>query len=352
MGFVSGLLGTAGGVNGTGISGPQNAAIQAPASSEQAGTAYDQTQQGIQQQQAFIQALQAQNGIGNQSNVYNQLQGVADGTGPNPAQAQLAQSTAANTANQAALMASQRGAAANTGLIARQAAMQGAANQQQAAGQAASMQAQQSLGALGQMGSLATNQVGQQAGAIQGANQFAQGQQQNLLNAIANQNSASVNSQGNVNTANAGLAGATMTGQQALMGQVTGAVGAAAGIPMPAKAEGGMIEAPSGPKSHFGKYLMAKGGPVPALVSPGEKYLSPDKVAQVQSGANPMAIGETIPGKPKVGGAKDSYANDNVHKTLQEGGIVIPRSVTQGADAEAKAMAFVRAVMAKQGLKR
>jgi hypothetical protein len=57
--------------------------------------------------------------------------------------------------------------------------------------------------------------------------------------------------------------------------------------------------------------------------------------------------GEKIPGKPKIAGAKNSYSNDTVHKELDDGGIVIPRSITQGKDAEKKAAEFVRQVLSK-----
>lgn len=385
MGFVSGLLGGGGG----GGASPAAAKIQNPVTDAQAGTAYDQTQVGLDQQQAFVQALNAQNGIQNQSDVYNQLQGVIDGTGPNPAQAQLANATAANTANQASLMAGQRGAAANPGLIARQVAMQGAANQQNAIGQGAALQAQQSLGAMNTAGNLATQQVGQQAGAVQGYNQAAQGQQQNLLNAIGNQNNANVGMQSNINNANAGMAQTKAQGQANMFGSLMGAAGTAAGMyfggpagamaggaagkmmagnagnaavdsgqiqplqPVTMKAaQGGAVPEVSGPRSTFGKMCLSKGGAVPALVSPGEKYLDPSKVAQVAQGANPMQVGETIPGKAKVDGAKNSYANDTVPKTLESGGIVIPRSITQSANPEERAVDFVRAVMARQGPKR
>lgn len=340
MGFVGGLLGTAGGINGTGVAGPQHAAVAQPVTTGMTDDAYNRTTAGIDQQQAFLQALQAQNGIANQSNVYNQLAQVAAGQGPNPAQAQLAQATAANTANQAALMASQRGAAVNPALIARQAAMQGAANQQNAAGQAASLQAQQSLGAIGQMGNMANQQVAQQGQALQGYNQAAQGQQQNLLNSIANTNQSNVSMQSNINSANAGIVDRTMGGQYNMFGNVAGSIGTAIGL-----AHGGEVH--KGPRSSVGRYMMAKGGQVPTMVSPGEKYLSPDKVQAVQKGASPMAVGETIPGAPKVKGAKDSYANDTVPAMLEEGGIVIPRSVTQSKNPEKKAIEFVLAVMAK-----
>lgn len=90
--------------------------------------------------------------VGSQLGLAGQLQGVANGTGPNPAQAMLAQQTGANVANQGALMAGQRGASQNVGLLAREAANQGAATQQQAVGQAASLQSQQQLNALGAIG--------------------------------------------------------------------------------------------------------------------------------------------------------------------------------------------------------
>lgn len=544
MGFIGSLLGTQGGAAGTGFAGPQGTNIQNPSTTAQANTAYGQTQQGLAQQQAFLQALQGQNGIGNQSSVFNQLQGVASGTGPNPAQAQLAQATGANTANQAALMAGQRGAGSNVGLMARQAAQQGASNQQNSAGQAATMQANQSLNALNNMGNLATQQVGQQANANQVYNQAAQGQQANLLNGIQGQNNANVSMQSNINNVNGQLANTQMQGQQSLLGgamqglsSVSGMAGAAAGarggmvkmadggdldsdspaqtapdaaggveqpeaIPPPAtptpmaapaapasggfatgvnggsapsqatpsygadsgaaalskgmsgmanpmgsssggggggmssmlpmlammfqggkvKMADGGIAAPDAPSSRASQWLnsqvqggsapgqgspsygtdsgasglqqgtakatqtakkglqgqqgndapeavpsmqadagittdappamgmmAAHGGRVPALVSPGERYLPPKAVKEVASGKkSPMKAGEKIPGKPKVAGAKNSYANDTVPKTLKEGGIVLPRSVTQSKDPAAAAHAFVSAVLAKR----
>lgn len=354
MGAVGGILGLNGGAGGTGFSGPERANIQSPVTTQQANTAYDQNQAALAQQQALVQALAAQNGLANQSGVYNQLQNVANGTGPNPAQAQLSQATGANVANQAALAASQRGAGANIGLMQRNAANQGSAAQQQAAGQAATLQAQQSLAAMGQMGNLANQQAAQQIGATQSYTGAQQQEQQNLLNSIAGQNSANVNMQSNINSANAGLAGGVMGNQAAAIGGLFNAAGAAAGGGM-RKAEGGLIEKP-GASSFLGRHMMkgnsqpakmAEGGKVPALVSPGEQYLSPTDVKKVESGKNPMAVGEKIPGKPKVSGAKNSYANDTVPKTLEEGGIVIPRSVTQSKNPHWEAMKFVHAHMAK-----
>ena len=124
-------------------------------------------------------------------------------------------------------------------------------------------------------------------------------------------------------------------------------------------AEGGIV---NGPKSKVGQYFhgqasqtplttvaMAKGGAVPALVSPGEQYLPPQAVEQVKKGANPLSVGERIPGTPKYKG--NNYANDIVPKTLETGGIVVPNKVMQSKDRDAKARAFVEAVLAKKGKK-
>lgn len=505
MGAIGSMLGTAGGTNGTGFS------INNAVSTAQTNNAYDLSTQALQQQNAFTQAAQASglSGLGTQQNVLNQLQGVANGTGPNPAQAQLAQATGANVANQAALMAGQRGASQNVGMMARQAAQQGAATQQQSAGQAATLQAQQSLGALQGMGSLATQQAGQAQNAGAAQTQGSLGLQSNLLNAMTGQNSA-----------NASLINTSMGQQAQLIGNVMGSAGSAIGLanggevpgmnisdstPVNTKpssgqtgssggisqlaallADGGSVvpgsgqyapisanndpwatlgtqntQAPAqaapvpaaysnsktssaGPKSNAGKYLSgqssgagaagnfigtaigtglknlfssgstasnksdnggydqyagsgfspaqmdlessrsaaqsagglpaispvddqsgqmnpqeqmpassdglpmaAKGGRVPALVSPGEVYLDKKAVNEVAKGKDPIKAGEKIPGKAKVKG--NSYANDTVPKTLESGGIVLPKSVMESKHPHWAAHQFVSQIMAKNG---
>lgn len=356
--------------------------LQKPVTNEQATSAYGRTQEALDAQNAFVQALQAQNGISNQSNVYNQLAGVASGQGPNPALNMLNQATSANIANQAALMAGQRGSTSNPGLIARQAGMQGGALQQQAVGQGATMQANQSLNALNTMGNIAGQQVSNLGSNTNAYSQGAQGEQQNLLNGINNQNNAAVAMQSNINNANAGIAGIAAKGQQELIGKITGAAGSAAGmahggIVPQMYAEGGAIAMPhvsGGPKSNVGRHLyglpehkqfadsmmennqgsglsalgstlaMAKGGHVPAMVSPGERYLPPSEVEAVAKGKKaPIKAGEKIPGKAKVKG--DNLENDTVSKTLKAGGIVIPRS---HAEDPKKAAEFVAAILAKK----
>lgn len=275
MANLGGLVGTAGGANGTGFAGPTDNGLISPG---QLQTGYDTAQNSLHTMAGLVAAIQAQNGLQNQSNVYNQLQGVVNGTGPNPAQAMLNQATGANIVGQASLMAGQRGSSANPGLVARNAARAGGDINQQSAGQAATMQANQSLNALNAAGNIAGQQVGNQIGATQGYMQGAENEQMGVLNSAAGL-------QANVNNANAGLVGATM-GQQASigssmsksMGSMMG-MGAEGGKPemMPRKmaAGGGLqfqntpgalqIDA-NGPLSSVGQYFsqianIDKGGP-------------------------------------------------------------------------------------------
>lgn len=392
MGFLGSILGTqSGNTGGAGLNYSAGSAnIQNPVTTQQATGAYDQTQQGLAQQQAFLQALQAQGGVGNQSAVFqqqqglaNQLQDAANGVGPNPALNQLNQTTGQNVANQAALMASQRGASANPALLARQAAMQGAATQQQAAGQAATMNAQQQIAARqqlqaqqGAMAGLAGQQVGQQAGALAGYNQAAQGEQQNLLSGIGQQNNANVANQSSMNSSNAGVSQVAAQGQSKAGYGVLGALGQAA-MPVP-KAFGGEITMPkSGPQSIVGRHLyspppgtkMADGGPVltPQMTPPPAQdsdspSIDPKMIAtllaakggkiekQPVMGEKLAKEGKVVPGKAKVKG--NSYANDTVPALLSAGEVVIPRSVMQSSDPTGNAAKFVQAILAKQGLKK
>jgi hypothetical protein len=439
LGSVVSMLGLGGGAGGTGFSGPQAAPISNPVTQDQINAAMTGTNQSMAGQQSLLGALQAQNGLGNQTNVYNQMQGVANGTGPNPAQAMLNQSTGQNVANQAALMAGQRGAGANAGLLARQAAMQGANTQQQAAGQGAVMQANQSLNALGQLGGMAGNMAANQIGQTNANTQAQQANQAQLLGNAQAFNNAQVSNQSSINAANAGMAGAKM-GQ---MGSAIGGAmsGLAAGAMMgAAAAEGGAVdrlpkmanggEAFAGPSSRFGQFIssqpgigspsmtsvpdltnaqgdaalsqgmkdlgkalakpgaptasgevdssqpiqstnplsstpsaqdvsnamqtspgiapeeFAKGGKVPAMVSPGEQYLPPKDVKKVvKDGKNPLSVGERIPGKPKYKG--NDYRNDVIPKTLTSGGIVIPNEIMQSKNPHFESMKFVHATIAK-----
>jgi hypothetical protein len=298
------LLGLGGGAGGTSFS------LNPGTNANQVNTAYNQNQ-------ALLTALQGQNGLGNQSQVYNQLQNVAAGQGPNPAQAMLNQATGANVANQAALQAGQRGASQNVGLAARNAALAGTNAQQQAAGQGATMQANQALGALGQAGQLANTQAGQQIGATQ-----------NEQNILQNANTA-------YNQQQAGLAQTQMQGQQSMLSGVLGGIGALGGtVGNVAKgisqgmADGGLVPNQMGVQSMFGQSLanqpMSSGGNV------GEK----------------LKAGGHVPGQAKVKG--DSLKNDSVKALLSPGEVVIPRSVMNSKDPIRGAAQFVQSVMAKK----
>lgn len=309
MGAVTGVLGLGGGEAGTSVS------FENPYAGR-FDQAYEQSQQALNQQQALLNAIQQQGGLTNQSQVYKQLQDVVAGRGPNPAEAMLAQATGQNVAQQAALMAGQRGAGANVGLMARQAGRAGADIQQQAAQQAALLQAQQSLGALGQAQNLATQQAQQQIGAT-GAVTGAQLQQQQMMGDYL----------ARLNAAKAGIAQQQVAGQQGIIGGVLGGVGKAIGSKL--FADGGQVPATlGGPQSAVGKYManMAKGGDV----------------------GSALKAGGHVPGKATVHG--DSLKNDTVHAMLSPGEIVIPRSISMGKDAPKKSADFVAAVLAKKGI--
>lgn len=431
---VSAITGQRGGNSGgAGLNyNADTASLLNPTTQVQADDLYGQAKNTLNNQNNFLAAVQAQNGLQNQSNVYNQLQGVANGTGPNPAQNALNQATGANVANQAALMAGQRGSSTNPGMIGRQVAQQGANIQQQAAGQSATMQSQQQLNALNQMGGLATNQANQQANATNALTNATQAEQGQILGAIQGQNNANVGMTSNRNSANAGISAVAAQGQQNLIGGIVGGVGSAFGL-----AEGGPVPhaqpqmfaqgstgvtaletsqgATSGPKSNVGKWFQdnpnvlggggqdssklagtalagntmgkglgkgiknlfgpssmdgtqtggldsnigskmgntveafAIGGKVPAMVSPGEHYLSPNDMDKVKAGADPLKVGERIPGEPKFKG--NNYSNDVVPKTLEEGGVVIPNSVMEQPKSvrDKKAEKFVHQYLASGG---
>lgn len=106
------------------------------------------------------------------------------------------------------------------------------------------------------------------------------------------------------------------------------------------------------PNAAGGYDSFAKGGMVNALLSPGEKYLSPKDVQEVKNGKDPLVAGKKVPGKPEVKGAKDSLKNDKVPAKLEEGGIVLPRSVTQSKNPHWEAHKFVSNIMKQQSLKK
>lgn len=386
--FIPSLLGIGGSNSGLNFNADK-ANILKGSTADQAQALLPQAQRAIDQQALLAQQYFQQNPLAKQNDVFNQqqmlahqLQGVANGVGPNPALAQLNQATGQNVNQQAALMASQRGAGANAGLLARQAAMQGGNIQQQAAGQAATMQAQQQMAGMqalqsqqGQMAGLANTQAGQLGQAVGGYNQAAQSEQQNLLNALAQYNNANVAMQSNVNSANAGIAQGQIGMQSGIMGTL-GGLGAAAML----MADGGMVKKfsdggiASGPQSFQGKFLF---GTAPNLMesnfnntlgmakSMSNKFpKSPDGnsnnvvggMAEGFKSGGPVvgeqlaSQGKLVPGDAKVKG--DNLKNDVVPAMLSPGEIVIPRSITSSKDPINNAAAFVAQVLARNGMRK
>lgn len=371
---------------------PTAADISSGTSLDQIGQAYQHAQGGLDSQRSLLAALQAQNGIGNQNQFLQQQQALANmlqmqsmGQGPNPAQDQLAQATQANTANQAALMAGQRGASANSGLIARQAAMQGASNQQQMAGQAATLGAQQQIAAQQQLGQqqgamqgVAGQQVGNLMGANTGYNQLAQNQQQMLLNANSAYNNASVGMQSNLNNVGAQTSIANQQNNKGVLGGIMSGVGSIAsfmnqgGMVPQGYASGGQVD---GPQSSLGQFLSMgqqtsaslAGTPVHDAgfsVSPGapqedyaKDYQQGAKAGKTSDGMMSKAGGSSfisglfssgghVPGKAAAVG--DSPANDTVPAMLSPGEVVIPRSIMNSKNPAEQAKRFVAALIAKK----
>jgi len=225
-----------------------------------------------------------QSALGQYSPLMSQYNNLAAGLGANPAQAQLAQATQANTANQAALMAGQRGSSSNVGLMARQNAMQGAATQQASAGQAATMGAQQQVAALQNQAGLVQGQAGQQI------------EEQNALqNANSAFNNSIVGMQSNINTTNA----QTSANNAGIVGGVMGGMGSGLSSIGSLFAEGGSVK------------RMAQGGPTTA----GNPLVGD------QTGGGPMSIlGKSIAAgssgtagsgsDPSQSGSSSPYAGD------------------------------------------
>ncbi len=291
-------------------------------------------------QQNLTNALAGQNGIGNQSNVFNQQQAlsnqlgqIASGQGPNPAQAALAANTGNNIASQASLMAGQRGSGANAGLLARQAAQQGAATQQQAVGQGATLQANQSLSALQQQAAqqqalqqAATQQVSQQTGAqnqlanlanqqvgLQQSQNLASANQANVLGGqqLAQQNAATaaqqnqlntgnqnlIASQSNANSVNGGIQQQVAQQQGGLLNGVVSGIGTALGA-VAGLAKGGEVKKTAQKTMDY-----SMGNQMPAFYAAGGPVTSNANLKENYDGPQSM-IGKHLVGYAKGGQTK------------------------------------------------
>jgi hypothetical protein len=320
---------------------------------------YDQSQNIQQQQQALA----------------NQLGQEASGQGPNPAQAALAQQTGQNVAQQASLAAGQRGASGNVGLMARQNAQTGAATQQSATGQAATLQAQQQLSA---QQALQTQQQNISSGNIaeQGVNANLLGttsSAQNTQNAnnIQNMNMAQgINSQVSQNNANAtnktesgflgGLSSITSLLAKGGMVKRYADGGSVANVSTPNLANDAAVASSNG----FGSQstsggsggggggaggllaLLAGGGEVSSHIG---KLLKHGKFSP-QLAARGGTVNVTGPGQKAVTKG-DSYKNDKVPALLSEGEIVIDKNTLNQKDPVKAAADFVRKTLAQRQAK-
>lgn len=256
----------------------QGANLQAGTNNAQLNNAYTGVQSGINQVQGLANTLTpgAQLGVHNQAAVQQSLTNQLNGVGPNPAQAALNQNTMANVNQQAALMAGQRGAGANAGLIARQAAQQGAQTQQQAVGQEATLQAQQQIAAQQGLGNLAAQQIGQAGTGVQAVNTANQNEQGILQGANSGFNSVNAQQQAAINSANA----QTAAGNQGMMGNILG--GAASVVSSAIPAIGAMF---------------AAGGEIPKMADGGQAWGGQYNQAPGEASSGPFAT-PSAPGQP------------------------------------------------------
>lgn len=331
---ANGLLPQIPSVQGTGIAGIASNALglnndfragAAPitqgTNATQLSTAYGGAQAGLTDQQDLVKQTHpgVVQGLDAQSQLSGQLSDQAAGRGPNPALSALQASTGNNIQQQAALAAGQRGAGANAGMIAANNAQQGAQIQQNAVGQAATLQAQQQLAAQQAQQQLAATQVGQNAGAIQGENQQQQNEQNILQGANNASNTAGVSQQSNLNTTNANVA----SGNQAAAGNVFGGLMSGAssalasmfahGGTVPKMANGGYmaptplaVANPSGPQSFVGQWINSS---VPTASAP--IFSTPDAPMKMNDLSKSMPGGGSKKNAPMSSGPGENGTGQN-----------------------------------------
>lgn len=264
------------------------------------------------QQQALADALRAQ----------------AEGRGvPSLAEMQLAQATDRTAKQAAGMIGAQRGLSAGTAT--RLAANAGAAANQEAAGQAAMIRAQEQMqaqAALAQQlaamrgGDINQQQASQglfgQAGALRGDQRG-----QNLQNQLEAQRLNADVARGN---------------QQAAMDAERLAAGQAAQDRAAAQADQARTDRILGGVSQAAGAYGARANTTPTPKPIGDGLMDV-----------PFAEGGVVPGKARRPG--DSPENDTVPAALSPGEIVLPRSITRHRNAPAMAHAFVQALMAQGG---
>lgn len=212
-----------------------SANIQNGTNAAQLNNAYTGANNAINAQVGLTNTLTpgAQTGVNAQNQVENEALQEAAGAGPNPAQNELSQATGTNVANQAALMAGQRGASGNVGLAARNIGTQGAATQQGAAGEAATLEANQQIAEQKAAADIANNQIANAQGATTALNTAQQNEQNTLQNANTSANNSAVGMQSNINNVNAQGAQGILGGIGSAASALTGGLLAKGGVVSP-----------------------------------------------------------------------------------------------------------------------
>lgn len=358
MSFLGSIFG---GSSGAGFQAQQAPVITDPNLLANSQAAYTQNQGDLQNQRNLVGAMQGASPdiFAQQQQLAGQLQQSANGQGPNPALQQLQNTTGQNVANQASLMAGQRGSSANAGLLARQAAQQGANTQQQAVGQGAALAAQQQLAARQQLQGQQAQIASQQIGSQQNLGQQSLAAQQALQNQLAQQNQSQVANVSQANQANAsiaaqnakqqgGMASGLLNGVGTVLGQfgdglsdMFGSIGGALGGA--ASGLGGMAGGAADAVAANPEVLLAaNGGMIP-------RYAKGGPTSKLGQHMHNMKSGGHVPGQAQAAG--DNYKNDTVHAMLSPGEVVIPRSIMQGKNPKEGAAKFVAAVLAKKGIR-
>ncbi len=365
-----GLTGTiAGALGQTNNFQASSANVNPGTNNDQLTGAYTGAQNALANQQNLVNSVQpgVDQGVASQQALSNQLAAQARGQGPNVAQNQLNQATGTNVANQAALMAGQRGSSQNAGLIARQAAQQGAGIQQNAAGQGATLGAEQQIAAQGAGANLASTQVNQGMNAVQGINNAQQNEQNILQNANTGFNNSIVGMQSNINNVNAATSAQNAKSSGGILGGLSSLSSLfAKGGEVKKYADGGQVtgnplipnqlnESGPGPQSFVGQWLnsgpASTSGPnvenTPSFDNSGTTMtrLSKSK-SDPMSGATSAVdgggsfaggdMGSSMAGAGEMLAAKggsigkatkkgDNYADDKIPALLSEGEVVIDR---------------------------
>jgi hypothetical protein len=339
-------IGTGNGGNPLSAITPQINKLPVGISYENGQNDYDVAQGGLRSSAATLQgiggqqnsaALQQQGVLAQQQALAGQLQNEANGQGPNPAQAQYQQNIANNTANTAGTIASEKGL--SPALQARLIANNQASGAQNAAGSAATLQAQQQLSAQQQLAAQQQAESGTLNSEVSGLGAGG-ATNQSAATDLGAAGTMGVNEENVAVAGNNGQNASTVAAAQPLTsllgGFANGAGGALAGL----LGGGGDEAATDVAATAAAEYDGGVVGKVPSITKAPASVVA--RQANPALSAHLMARGGAVPGTPVVN--HNSIQNDVVPAVLSKKEIVLPLNVTQAKDAPARAAAFVEAL--------